>query len=64
MSEVAKESSGLNSTGRIPAGQPCPFRADCAIAQDGDCHHKGAEHPVPYSCALARGFALIRRMGR
>lgn len=64
MSEVDKKSSGLDETGRIPAGRVCPFRADCELARDDACYHKGVDHPVPYSCALARAFVVIRRSGR
>jgi hypothetical protein len=49
----------LNEDGCIPARTPCPFRHRCEFAQVGMCHHKGEEHAVQFSCAVARGFDLI-----
>lgn len=48
----------LNENGRIPAYQECPFKKQCAIAQDDKCLHKGKEHEVDFSCAFARAFDL------
>lgn len=45
--------------GRIPANTECPFRSQCQIASAGVCNHHGKDHPVPFSCAVARGFAML-----
>lgn len=47
--------------GRIPIGQECPFRAECAEAQNGHCAHKGTEHTVAFSCGYARLFDIFRK---
>jgi hypothetical protein len=47
--------------GRIPANTVCPFRSQCKSASDGTCGHQGVEHPVAYSCGIAR---LINIMGQ
>ena len=48
------------TNGRIPAGQVCPFLSRCGKGT-GECMvgHKGEEHKVAFSCALARGYDLI-----
>ena len=50
--------------GRIPAYQECPFRKDCRIAQDSECHRMGKFVAHEYSCGLARAFDLIQRYER
>jgi hypothetical protein len=50
--------------GRIPAYQECPFRKDCRIAQDNECHHMGKFSANEFSCGLARAFDLIQRYER
>ena len=52
---------GLNSFGRIPAGQECPYREECFEAKDGLCKHKGVEHTVEFSCGYARYFHICER---
>jgi len=47
--------------GNVPARTTCPWRQQCEIAQAGVCHHKGKEHTVPFSCATARAFELVKR---
>ena len=49
--------------GRIPANTECPFRSQCAFAQQEPitCRHKGTEHNVAFSCGAARGFELINK---
>ncbi|QRE00190.1 hypothetical protein [Burkholderia phage BCSR5] len=47
--------------GRIRPRTECPYRAKCEIAQDGACHHLGVKHLQAFSCATARGFALVER---
>ena len=47
--------------GKIPANSICPFRVICEIAKAGQCHHQGYSHPAPFSCAAARGFAIIQK---
>lgn len=44
--------------GNIPAHTICPFKGECNLASN--CHHQGEKHPVPFSCAAARGFDLIK----
>jgi hypothetical protein len=45
--------------GSIPAGQECPFLSVCS---DGrmDCMvgHRGKDHAIDFSCALARGLDI------
>jgi hypothetical protein len=45
--------------GLIPAGQECPWKKQCRFAHLEMCHHRGTQHEVPFSCALARGFDLV-----
>lgn len=45
--------------GRIPPNTVCPFWDKCEIAQCGKCMHKGIEHSVAFSCAVARGFDIV-----
>lgn len=45
--------------GRIPPHTECPYKSECAFSKQGVCYHKGFGHPVAYSCATARGFAII-----
>lgn len=42
--------------GFIPANTLCPFR-ECVLWDQ--CSHKGVDHLVEFSCALARGFDMI-----
>lgn len=49
--------------GLIPAGQHCPFASKCECAEF--CPHErnlkmGAEYTADFSCAIARGFDMIR----
>ena len=50
-------------TGCIPANEVCPFRAECAIAQGGECRHFGRSHKVPFSCGAARSFPEVIKGG-
>lgn len=52
--------AGLTDDGRIPARTDCPFRSACPVAIEGECKHAGESHPVPFSCGLARGFAIVQ----
>jgi hypothetical protein len=47
--------------GKIPAFTDCPFRAQCHMGTNGQCGQKGVEHPVPFSCGMARAIALVTR---
>lgn len=49
--------------GRIPAYTRCPFREECPFANGRKpaCHHQGVDHPVPFSCATARLFVIIKQ---
>lgn len=55
MSEKIKDGGLVD--GKIPPHTPCPFRDKCGA---GICYHKGTEHTVAFSCAFARGFAMLR----
>lgn len=59
--ERAEVIQSIRDTGKIPAKEICPFRADCAIAQGNGCRHFGMSHTVPYSCGAARSFPEILR---
>ncbi len=48
--------------GLIPKNTVCPFREQCK-PNPGFCHHKSEEHNVDFSCALARGYDIIKRKG-
>ncbi len=48
--------------GRIPAKEECPYKSRCPIEKAGACKHQGVNHPVAFSCAMARGYELIDRM--
>ena len=47
--------------GKIPPHTECPYRIYCASFRNGNCYHQGARHRVAYSCASARGWAIVRR---
>lgn len=47
--------------GKIPAHTECPFRANCPMAANNTCHHKGTEHNRDFSCGAARAYDLIER---
>ena len=47
--------------GLIPARTECPYKDRCSLLPS--CNHKGVHHHKLYSCAIARGFALIERNG-
>lgn len=44
--------------GCIPAGEKCPWVEECKGINDR-CHGIGAD--LPYSCAMARAYALLER---
>ena len=54
----------LNDKGRIPAHEVCPFKSICMIVASGNCHHKGTESDVDFSCAIARMFDITMRNER
>ena len=43
---------------KVPAHTACPFWNKCSFALTHNCAHQGADHPVDYSCASARGFDI------
>lgn len=45
--------------GMIPAFTDCPYNQTCKVAKVGQCGHYGKDHPVQYSCALARLLKVI-----
>jgi hypothetical protein len=47
--------------GRIPPNTECPYRNRCSVAKNNDCNHKGIEHLIPFSCAIARLFVIMDR---
>jgi hypothetical protein len=49
----------LNENGRINSHTVCPFRKQCEIAQVNACRHRGEDHEIEFSCAVARGFDLL-----
>lgn len=55
----AKEHKLVN--GRIPAHTECPYKSKCAIGLNDNCYHQGERHTCDFSCATARGFAIIER---
>ena len=52
---------GLNSFGRISAGQECPYTEKCPEKIYGFCKHKGVEHTVEFSCGYARLLLIMER---
>ena len=46
--------------GKIPANTNCAYKEKCEIFQAQKCHHKGVDHPVAFSCAVARAFELTQ----
>lgn len=48
----------LDAADRIPAQTECHWRHECPHAQARECKHQGERHPVPFSCAAARLFAV------
>lgn len=47
--------------GKIPANTECPYKDKCEIFQAQKCHHQGLNHATAFSCAVARGFAIVSR---
>lgn len=49
--------------GMIPAHTECPFRGRCPEAdwrpERNRCNHTGTEHPVPFSCGIARAYNIL-----
>jgi len=45
--------------GRIPAGNPCPFLAECQWKVEG-CPTPSNLKPGPYSCAAARMHSTVK----
>lgn len=45
--------------GKIPPHTVCPFRTQCNYALRNECHHKGVEHTIPFSCGTARMFQIF-----
>lgn len=45
--------------GCIPAHQECPYKDECPMGNNL-CQHKGVEHTVPFSCAIARSFEIVK----
>lgn len=43
--------------GLIPAHTECPYRGLCKMT--AGCHHQGVEHPVPFSCGMARFLKVV-----
>lgn len=63
LAEVRKVQKSLQLVnGKIPPKTECPFATKCAIKTEGNCKHKGVEHPAPFSCATARGFDLVQSL--
>jgi len=46
--------------GLILAHTECPYKNECEIAQANQCFHRGTEHEVNFSCAIARSFEIIK----
>lgn len=47
--------------GLIPRNTVCPFAEKCGVKLMGKCGHKGTEHPVDFSCGLARLFDITEK---
>jgi hypothetical protein len=47
--------------GNIPSNTVCPFRVECSSASNGQCHHQGLSHSVPFSCGFARLFEIFKK---
>lgn len=47
--------------GKIPPNTECPYKDKCEIFQAQKCHHQGLNHATAFSCAVARGFAIVSR---
>jgi hypothetical protein len=51
--------------GKVPPKTECPYRGQCASYVDGTCNDTSpATRTEPFSCAIARGFDLIRRSAK
>lgn len=44
--------------GSVPANTECPYKFECADFARNFCIHLGKNHPVPFSCAMARSFEI------
>jgi len=47
--------------GSIPANTACPYKTICGDFAKNFCIHLGKEHPVPFSCAMARSFEVTEK---
>jgi len=47
--------------GSIPAYTACPYRTECKDFAKNFCVHTGTNHPVPFSCAMARSFEITEK---
>lgn len=49
--------------GLIPKHTMCPFVKECNQDGKDECPtiHKGLEHKVDFSCAIARGFNMMKK---
>ena len=48
------------SNGLIPPKTICPFDEKCPMGQGKGCPHRGKEHSVAFSCAIARAFDIMK----
>ena len=49
--------------GLIPKNTMCPFIQECNREGKNECpmNHKGLDHNVDFSCAIARGYSMMRK---
>lgn len=49
--------------GKVPAGKPCPFAAECSMINN-HCPTDDELKDAPYSCATARMHSLLKEEPR
>jgi len=47
--------------GNVPAYTACPYKTECKDFAKNFCVHTGTNHPVPFSCAMARSFEITEK---
>lgn len=47
--------------GLIPKFTNCPYKTGCGDYAKNFCIHTGKNHPVDFSCAMARSFEITTK---
>lgn len=58
MPSINHRNTGGLIDGRVPAGEACPFLAQCSMKND-NCPTKQLTKIVPFSCGAARAHSML-----